>query len=299
MSNLVSVIIPTYNRAEFIETSVKSVLQQSHTELECIIIDGGSDDGTRELLDGLDDDRLQLHVRDGPKGIANARNFGIRTAQGGHIVFLDDDDRMYPNTIARLMDTIDEHPSDCAGVFTAQRHVDESGGTQIREVPQGRVDEFEGVSISGFSCTLIRGDVFEKIGEVDESFPACEDSDLWIRILSEFCMVGINEVLYDRMVHEDQTIKDDRMMVEGKRRLLEKHGDRLSQPYQITQRRVIARGLIRLGRYSEARSELREVIKADPRMYDYYYFAWLIFGATGYRIGRLLHRGIYSRLRLS
>lgn len=297
MTDLVSVIIPTYNRAAFISESINSVLKQTYDELECIVIDGGSDDGTRELLADFEDDRLQLHFRDGPLGIANARNFGIQSSQGNYIVFLDDDDRMYPNAVETLLDTIDTRPLECAGVFTAQRIVSESGDTQVKEVPQGRIEEFEEVSVSGFSCTLIKREVFEQIGYIDESFPACEDSDLWIRILSKFFMVGLNKVLYDRMVHDNQTIRDDEKMVEGKRRLLEKHNATLSNSYKITQRRAIFRSLLRLERFGEARSELRTLMREDRlrKHYLYYYF-WLLLGASGYKIGRRLHHDVYNSL---
>lgn len=297
MDDLVSIVIPTYNRSEFISDALHSVFQQTHQNLECIVIDGGSTDGTREILQEFQDDRLRLRFREQPHGVASARNVGIESSGGEYIVFLDDDDKLFSNAVETLVETIDAQPLECAGIFAAQRYLDRYGDSHIQEVPHGRVEEYEDVSISGFSCTLIRKEVFDSIGNIDETFPACEDSDLWIRIFSKYFMIGVNEILYERRIHKDQTINDDTKMIEGKRRLLEKHRDRLSESYQITQQRSIIQGLLRLGHYDEARSELRRVIEKDPRKHDYYYYYWLLLGAAGYKAGRTIHHGLYNRLK--
>lgn len=297
MDRLVSIIIPTYNREEFISGAVDSVLQQTYDNFECIIIDGGSQDSTQKILNSYQDDRICLKFRESPQGIARARNVGIKLACGEFICFLDDDDRMRPTAVETLVEAIRDQPSDCAGVYCARCHLDESGNPHVLEVPDGRVHELENANIGGFSCTMIRRAIFDRLGMIDESFPACEDSDLWSRIFSDYFLLGINEVLYNRLIHSNQTIKDDEKMVEGKRRLLEKHDETLSDSYKITQRRAIFRGLLRLERYSEARSELRILIQQDkPRHHYLYYYFWLLFGGHGYNISRMCRRQIYDRI---
>lgn len=151
--------------------------------------------------------------------------------------------------------------------------------------------------IGGPSGTLFRREAIERVGGCDESFLSREDVDLWIRILAEYSMYGVGEVLYDRLIHDDQMIADDELTIRGQRRVLERHGDRLSPGHRALRRYSIARALAELGRPGEARSELRTAIGLAPRARTLYYYWWLLFGSVGYRVGRIGHVRVYHRLR--
>lgn len=225
----VSVIIATRNRVDFLRESVRSVLNQTYTDLECIVIDGASTDGTTAYLESVDDDRLRVRRNTEPQGVGGARNAGIEMAAGEYIVFLDDDDRLSRNAIDLLCEFIRDRDSDCGGVYTSHRRRYESGKIRDRRVSQGRIERIEQAAVGGPSCTIVPAYVFEDVGTFDESFPACEDTDFWIRLLSRYYLVAIDIILYERRYHEGQVTQDSERMIRGNRMLLEKHAEDFSQ----------------------------------------------------------------------
>jgi len=312
---LVSVVVPTHDRKEFLEDSVESVLQQTYPELELIVVDGGSTDGTLEFLGSIADERLRVVAHDHPLGLGAARNAGLEASSGEYVVFLDDDDRLLEGAIAALVEAIRDRPRNCAGVYTAHRNVYESdgrdhgrtvgdndpdratGGDDEKRVAGGKVERYEDASIGGPSCTLIRSEVVDEVGRFDESFSAHEDSDFWIRLFSEFHMVALDRVLYERRYHDGQMTTDTGAMLRAKTRLLEKHDDRFSDAWLAREYRRIATSYARLGRPGLARERLRDAVRLDSleRGALYYYF-WLQFGTAGYSLARLGHDRIYRPL---
>ena len=102
----VSVIIPTYNRGNLIIKSIKSVLNQTFKNLEVIVIDDGSSDNTEHLVNKITDKRLKYVKLSSNKGSSNARNIGIKNANGQFISFQDSDDIFYPNKIEKQLKNI-------------------------------------------------------------------------------------------------------------------------------------------------------------------------------------------------
>lgn len=285
----VSVIIPTYNRAEFLEDAVHSVLNQTHTELECIVVDGGSTDHTRAVLDSIDDVRLHPILRDHPRGISSARNAGLESASGDCIVFLDDDDRLETKAVQVLLDTVSGQPSTCGGAYAAQRRAYESGNSRDHTVPDGRVEHYEDARIRGPSCTLVRNDVIDDIGGFDETLPAREDVDFWIRLFNSYHLIGVNRVLYERRDHNNQLSKDTDKMATGTELLIEKHGDTLSNRKIASFYHDLAHDYAQKGLRRTARTYLRKAIQTEPTAIDnHYYHFWLHFGSAGYRVGRAI-----------
>ena len=119
-SPLVTVIILTRNRAGFLKGAVDSVLGQTYTTLELLIIDDASEDETPSIIDGFDDPRIRVLRNDLSRGIPAARNVGLREARGDLIAFLDDDDRFLPEKLRRQVKRWmerDPHPGlVCCGV---------------------------------------------------------------------------------------------------------------------------------------------------------------------------------------
>lgn len=290
----ISAVIPTYNRAPFLEDAVRSVLNQTHADLECIVVNGGSTDETPKLLDAIRDDRLRVITRDRPRGPSNARNVAIEQASGEYILFLDDDDRLYENAIKRLVETLRNQPPGCAGVYTAQCQINEMEGAHTRRITDGRVDYYADSKIGGPSCTLLRAEVFEEVGLFDESFPAVEDTEFWIRLFSAYHMIALDCVLYERRLHDEQITADPQLMLKGSLKLLEKHGTSFS-PYTKAQHYYsIAHKHAQLDRTATARSYIRRAIREYPwRLAYYYYHWWLLFGIFGYILGQKVHHQIY------
>lgn len=112
---LVSIVIPVYNCSEYVRECIESVLAQDHRNIEVLVIDDGSDDGSAELCRSLaeKDPRVTAHVRE-HGGVSAARNYGIRIASGELITFVDADDYVEPQHISALVSTMLEQNADCA-----------------------------------------------------------------------------------------------------------------------------------------------------------------------------------------
>ena len=106
----ISVVIPTHNRASFLKKAIESVLRQSYTNLEVIIVDDNSTDNTKEVVNSYKDKRIKYIVHDKNKGGAVARNTGIIASTGDIVAFLDDDDEWLPEKIKKQMELFESKP---------------------------------------------------------------------------------------------------------------------------------------------------------------------------------------------
>ncbi|HTQ24725.1 MAG TPA: glycosyltransferase [Candidatus Binataceae bacterium] len=189
MTPEISVIIPTYNRRAMLREALASVAAQRHSSFEVsyevIVVDDGSTDGTsEELICRGDDIRAVRTERRGP---ATARNRGIAIARGGLIAFLDSDDLWMPAKLARQSRFMRDHP-DCAIAQTGEIWMRDG-----RRVNPGRrhrkragdifIDSLRTCLISP-SAAILRRELFDEVGGFDEDMAACEDYDLWLRIVA-------------------------------------------------------------------------------------------------------------------
>src|SRR4030042_6253183 len=121
-SGLVSVIIPTYNRADCVTKSIDSVLSQTYNDYEIIVVDDGSTDNTRQILQSYVDKCLIHYIYQDNAGCAAARNSGIRAAKGQWIAFLDSDDTWLPDKLAEQMQYLSETGLDVCFTNTTFDH---------------------------------------------------------------------------------------------------------------------------------------------------------------------------------
>ena len=197
----VSVIIPTYNRREYVQEAIDSVLTQTYTDYEIIVIDDGSTDGTGEALQARYGDRIHYEWQEN-QGESVARNRGIELAQGEYIAFLDSDDLWLPEKLEKQARILDENPN--VGLVYAQaQFIDEDGvllesGTsadsEVAEAFDKTVLYFWN-PIGGPSKTLICKAVLDRVGGFDPQIRFGEDRDLWFRIADQSKVLGITEVL--------------------------------------------------------------------------------------------------------
>lgn len=197
----VTVIIPTYNRRDYVIKTIDSVLTQTYTDFEVIIIDDGSADGTGEALSAQYGDRIQ-YVWQENQGESMARNRGIDMAQSTYIAFLDSDDLWLPEKLAKQVPVLDCQPS--AGMVFCQSWIIDASGQRIGERPFGsdlKLSDlsFEEMSfgnrISGPSTTLIRRTALDKIDGFDTQIHFGEDWDLWLRMALHYQFAFIPEPL--------------------------------------------------------------------------------------------------------
>lgn len=183
----VSVIIPTYNRALCLRQAVDSVLSQGYKAFELIVVDDGSTDDTPRLLEEYAH-RITV-LRQENRGVSAARNAGIAAAQGELIAFLDSDDLWLPGKLARQAGFFASHPE--ALICQTEELWVRNG----RRVNPGKRHRKRGgmifeasleLCMVSPSAVMLRRELLERVGVFDESLPACEDYDLWLRVSCRF-----------------------------------------------------------------------------------------------------------------
>lgn len=182
----VSVVIPAHNAAWCVGRAIDSVLAQSFSDFELIVVDDGSSDGTAAVLAGYGDRLRVLAQANG--GMSNARNAGIRAARGRYLAFLDADDRWLPEKLARQVALLDARPelAFCAAVATLEdpegRRVGEWRGHDGATAGISEVFANHGAVAGGASAVLARRELVTALGGFDEALAGAEDTDLWIRL---------------------------------------------------------------------------------------------------------------------
>jgi glycosyltransferase involved in cell wall biosynthesis len=183
----VSAVIPAYNYGRYLSGAVDSVLRQTETNLECIVVDDGSTDDTPEVVGAIRDSRLR-YVRQVNGGLSSARNTGIRDARGEYIGFLDADDRWLPGFVERGLQEFATLPSRHAAVATAAQRID-ADGKQVAASPFsfGRTGDltFRDFCLRNrplSSNILIRRVALQECGWFDERLRSSEDRDYWLRL---------------------------------------------------------------------------------------------------------------------
>lgn len=208
----VSVIVPVYRVERYIAETIRSVLNQTYTDFELLIIDDESPDRSIEICQGFTDPRLKI-IHQKNRGLAGARNTGIRHAQGNYLAFLDSDDLWLPQKLEKHIAHLEQHPT--VGVsFSRSAFIDEAGQPlgiyqmpKLTEITPGYL--FCRNPVSNGSCVVIRHEVFEGIkfqenlyGTIenfyfDDRFRQSEDIECWLRIAlqTNWQIEGIPEAL--------------------------------------------------------------------------------------------------------
>ena len=188
----VSVVMPAYNAERWIARAVKSVLSQTLSQWELIVINDGSTDGTEDVVRGFDDPRIRV-ISQKNGGAAHARNVGIRNASGRYIALLDADDWYERRHLERTVAFLDEHP-ECSLVGTNYHFVNYKGQTtvgckpkEIRGQPgDGPIPDYFRATMRNrcypiTCCAVFRRELVPELGDFDASLPSDEDHDFWTR----------------------------------------------------------------------------------------------------------------------
>lgn len=192
-----SVIIPTYNRSKFLKIAIDSVLNQTFSDYELIIVDDGSTDNTKQIIDEFDSQKID-YVFQSHQGVSSARNKGINQAKGEFIAFLDSDDRFRRNKLEVTYEYIKKYPQ--YKIFHTEEIWYRNSKLLSQKIhhkkPSGFVfsHSLKLCSLS-ISTVAIKKDIFDEIGCFDENLPACEDYDFWLRVTSRYPVFLIPEYL--------------------------------------------------------------------------------------------------------
>ena len=180
----VSVIIPTYNRAQKTARAIASVLSQTFTDYEIIVVDDGSSDQTPEVL-SLFGPCLSPLVHRENRGVSAARNTGIRASRAPLVAFLDSDDYWLPEKLSLQAAFFAAHP-EAVACQTQEQWIRQGRRVNPRRKhlkPGGWIFEPSlRLCLVSPSAAMVRRDLLDEVGLFDETLPACEDYDLWLRI---------------------------------------------------------------------------------------------------------------------
>ena len=200
----ISVVIPCYNRRNRILASVESVLGQSYDNLELIVVDDGSTDGTAALFENYPDKRLRFLRYEENRGACYARNYGAERSTGQYLAFQDSDDVWHRNKLEKQIHHIRETGADMS--FCGMNRISESGSRFYYPVhpfhPERGLEEMLAENRAGTQTMLMRREVWEKL-RFDESFRRYQDWDFSIRAAKDFQLAYLPEALVDSAVGED------------------------------------------------------------------------------------------------
>lgn len=225
MKPLVSIIIPTYNRQDFIKEAVESVLTQDYSCYELIVVDDGSTDTTRSILARYPE---IMYCYQENRGVSSARNHGLACSQGNLIAFLDSDDLWLPRKLSTQVALMERSPE------IMVTYTDEVWIRQGKRVNSGkRHQKYSGwifkqclpLCIVSPSSVVVRKQVFEIVGNFDEHLPVCEDYDLWLRLAAQYPIHFVAEkLIVKRGGHHDQLSHrfwgNDRFRVEALQKII-------------------------------------------------------------------------------
>lgn len=199
----VSVVIPTYNRAHLLQECIGSVLVQSFQDFEIIIIDDGSTDNTKEVVDSFKNPYIRyLYQRN--QGVSIARNTGIHASLGEYIAFLDSDDTMLKMALEKRVEILDRYPE--AAFSYGQIYFVDENGRILQLEPRSKasyiregIEELREVLTFGHhfntSTVMVRRSCLCEVGGFNPAFICCQDIDLWVRLARLYSVTHIAEPL--------------------------------------------------------------------------------------------------------
>ena len=208
---LASVIIPTYNRPESLKEAIQSVLRQEYTYFEIIVInDGGVD--VQAVINGLNaGNKIKYLSHEKNKGLAAARNTGIRISNGKYIAYLDDDDIFYPSHLGVLVNFLESNEFNVAFTKACRAYQTIENDKYIitkRDIPYTADFDEDKILINNtipVLCVMHEKSCLEEVGLFDENLTSHEDWDLWIRMSRKFRFAHINELTCEFRWRDDGT----------------------------------------------------------------------------------------------
>ncbi len=208
----VSIIIPTYNRAQNLEGAVESALSQSYQNFEIIIIDDGSTDNTPEVIGKLkgNSNKIRGFRFNENQGGNSARNKGVKESSSPIIAFLDDDDRWHKDKLEKQVKKIKDENIDLTYAAKNVIHLEKNGKSFYSyKTPRYSNNIFKSIMHDNFigstSSAVIKKDVIKSAGGFDPSLPALQDYDLYIRIIKNGGKIfGFKEPLIDYVIVSEE-----------------------------------------------------------------------------------------------
>ncbi|HXK57940.1 MAG TPA: glycosyltransferase family A protein [Gammaproteobacteria bacterium] len=275
MSDSISVVVPTFNRSGTLRRALQSIARQTRAPDQIIVVDDGSTDDTRQMVTSRFPQAIYLHQPN--RGVSSARNLGINSASGEWIALLDSDDEWLPGKLSAQLELLGSLPDyrichteeiwirSGRRVNQMKKHTKCGGDIFLRCLP---------LCVISPSSALIHRSLFDRIGLFDESLPACEDYDLWLRICASHPVAYVTTpqvVKYGG--HQDQLSRRywgmDRFRIAALEEIIQSGsltGEALSAARAMVSRkaRIVAGGAAKRGEWIEA-ARYREIADSYAR----------------------------------
>lgn len=229
---LVSTVIPTYQRPKLVERAVNSVLNQTYQNIEIIVVNDDPETDLSHIKSMSDKVTLLNHEEN--KGACQARNTGIKQAEGDYIGLLDDDDEYLPEKIEKQVQQFEDFPKEYGLVYSGVEEVENgevvnkkirSGRKFLSRKREGRVykELLRGNMISA-PTVLVKNECFDKVGLFDPEFDSSQDLDMWMRISKEYKIGKLDEPLAKyHLDGEDRISQSVEKKIQGKQKILKKY----------------------------------------------------------------------------
>jgi glycosyltransferase involved in cell wall biosynthesis len=306
---LVSVVLPTYGRPEYVLDAIRSVGEQTYSPVELVVVDDHSPEPVAPVVRELDVDVASVEcIRHGENRGANAaRNTGIRAASGELLAFLDDDDRWTPRYLERAVRAFDDPH---VGLVTVgARVVDEEGRTRNEFIPRAFSDDplddlLDGALVGSFSRFVVRASVVRDAGALDERLPSWQDWEWQFRLARHCRFAAVPEALVIRRFGSYGQITDDfekrrdvsyPLFVQAHREAIANRSPADERRFVALLSRSLAASAMHTGRYRAALRYLLRALRHDPRATEtYLYLAAALGGPLTHRPLQRLKRRLES-----
>lgn len=303
----VSVIIPTYNRAEFVQSAVTSVLNQTFVDFEVIVVDNGSTDDTKSVVECLSDERVKYYRLEKNNGVSPARNFGIKNSSAKFVAFLDDDDEWLPEKLAAQVDLIERSPSVVGCVYTGYLTVARATNKIVNQVTPSKKGDLSRElcmrnCVGTASTVLLKRECMEKVGMFDESIYFGEEYDLWLRMSQEWHFEYIKEPLVVYYLHQTNASSNYDVVIRDLERRLEKQAQLYGSNRKAFSYRYLELGQLYCytGKTKEGRQALITAIGLYPfKARPYYNLCLALLGAANYKRFKDVKERLSSGMRES
>ncbi|MFH1662242.1 MAG: glycosyltransferase family 2 protein [Candidatus Falkowbacteria bacterium] len=267
-SPLVSVIIPTYNRAGLLKKSVGSVLSQTFKDFEIIIINDGSTDNTENVIKSFNDSRIKYIKNKKNRGAGAARNIGIKIARGDYIAFQDSDDEWLPEKLKKQIEVFKSVSPSVGVVYSGYllfknnkkiyiplKKYKKRSGNIHKELLSG--------SFVGTSTMLVKKECFEKVGMFDENLDTLEDWELAIRLSKDYRFKFLKTPLLLANHSINSISSNHRATIDAFKKIAKKHLKESDKKELSNYYHRIGYNLCLCGDYREGRSYYIKSIKLN------------------------------------
>ncbi|MFN7119866.1 MAG: glycosyltransferase family 2 protein [Saprospiraceae bacterium] len=260
MTDIISCIIPTYNRAPLLQEAIESTLAQTYPHWELIVVDDGSTDHTEALVKqyAQQDSRIR-YFQNPKKGGSSARNYGIRMAQGRYIAFLDDDDVHLPHRFISQLKAI--HHSGKGFIVSGYQMRDRATNKLISEHKL----ELKAAAAGFPSRWLLRKDLLESVNGFDEDFPSMQEIELSYKLAEHEIYALHNDVVAILYLTSGSVSRSKENAIRGRILLLERNESRMNPVEAAYWYYVIGMEYYKIGKKGDAILYLKKAAERDSR----------------------------------